>query len=139
MIIKKSDIIRIIPKRYSNPFGINYEKWIEFIEFHNDYFIWFENTENGTELSKNLDQVPDWAKEGALYKLNKTNAYSTNKIVKYSFDLIVRYFREGIIQIDIEKNMTKKMAKILLKMAVFLDGKLIINDAEELKNIGQLN
>lgn len=143
MTIGKNDIIKIVPKKselHSNSLKkINYEMWVEFIEDFGDYFIWYENTEQGTKLGKSLDEVPEWAKEGVLYRLNKSNAYSTSKIVKNPYDFIVRYFNdEGIIKIDIENNMTKQIAEILIEMTEYLDGELIINGIEELNNIKDL-
>jgi hypothetical protein len=118
---------------------IDYDKWTEFIETHKDYFVWYEDTPDGIDTKENIDKIPDWAKEGVLYSLNKTNAYSTNKIVKHPFDLIVRYFKDkGIVKIDIEKTMTKQIAEILLKMARFLDAKLIIIGNKILENEEQL-
>jgi len=144
MRIGKNDSIKICSKEldlHSNSFKkINYEQWKTFIEANKDYFIWYENTEDGMQLGGSINKVPDWAKEGVLYRLNKSNAYSTNKIVKKSFEFIVRYFSdEGIIKIDIEKNMSIKIAEILLEMTKYLNGKLTINDTEELENIEQLS
>jgi len=33
---------------------IDYKKWIDFIESHKDYFIWYEDTEEGKEVLKNI-------------------------------------------------------------------------------------
>ncbi|MBJ2124824.1 hypothetical protein [Flavobacterium sp. IB48] len=134
--IKKNDIIAILKDSKEK---ISYEKWVDFIESNKEYFIWYENTEEGRKTLLNINQVPDWAKQGLLQRLNKTNAYSTNKIVAHPFDFIVRYFsEEGIVRIDIEKKMTKELLSILLEMAVFLNGKLVINGIEEIENIDQL-
>lgn len=61
---------------------IDYPKWVEYIESNSDYFIWYENTEDGISVAQQLDKVPEWAKEGILYTLNRKVAYSTNKIVQ---------------------------------------------------------
>ena len=44
-----------------------------------------------------------------------------------------------MITINIEKRMTKEVAEILLEMAKYLDGKLIINGNKELESIEQLD
>lgn len=119
---------------------IDYEKWVEFINDHDDDFIWYENTEDGKYRLENMDKVPDWAKESILYKLNKTNAYSTNKIAKNPSDLVITYStNDGMITINIEKKMTKEVAEILLEMAKFVEGKLIIGGNKILENIEQLD
>lgn len=141
--IDRNDIIYITKRKsLEEPINekINYQKWVDFIERHTDYFLWYENTEDGKKNLLNIDKVPDWAKKGLLKRLNKTNAYSTKKIASQQFDLIIRYFiDEGTIKIDIEKKITKEIAIILLEMAKFLDGKIIINDTDELENIEQLS
>jgi len=143
MKIKRNNYIEITPSKYKTEEPIqkiNYDKWIEFIETNKDYFVWYEDTEDGKYRLENLNKVPDWAKEGVIYSLNKTNAYSTDKIVQQPSDLIVRYFKDkGIVKIDIEKTMTKEVAEILLEMAKFLGGKIIIGGTKELESIEQLD
>jgi hypothetical protein len=143
--IGRNDIISIAKEKYKlsgevPKDRINYEKWVDFIDTHKDYFLWYEDTEDGKNTLINIDNIPNWAKNGVLQRLSKTNAYSTNKIVKHQFDFVVRYFStEGIVKIDIEKKMTKEIAIVLFEMAKFLDGKLIINGTKELENIEQLS
>ena len=38
---------------------IDFQKWIAFIETHKDYFIWYEDTEEGKEVLKNIDEIPE--------------------------------------------------------------------------------
>ena len=118
---------------------IDYDKWINFINLHKDYFIWYEDTPNGVNAKENIDKVSDWARERVLYLINKTNAYSTDKIVKNPSDFIVKFDKvSNCIWISIEKKMTKEIAEILLEMANFLDGKVIINGDKLLESIEQL-
>jgi hypothetical protein len=35
--------------------GINYSKWVKYIDLHQDYFTWAENTEEGKEILANID------------------------------------------------------------------------------------
>ena len=91
---------------------IDYKKWIDFIESHKDYFIWYEDTEDGIYRKNNMDKVPNDFKEGILYKLNKTNVYCTKKI-------------------------TKPIAEILLEMANYLEAKIIIDDKKEFISLEQ--
>lgn len=140
MKIGKSDNIKIISKEFNlqskSLKKIDYDKWIEFIESNKAYFVWYENTEEGIKLSKSINEVPDWAKDGVLYRLNKSIAYSTDKIVKKSYDLIIRYFDdEGIIKVDIEKKMTSEVAEKLLEMAKHINGRIIINNDKELDKV----
>ena len=62
--------------------NVNYQKWIAFIETHKDYFIWYEDTEEGKEVLKNIDEIPEDFKSRVSYSLSKTNAYCTKKLSK---------------------------------------------------------
>lgn len=70
---------------------IDYKKWIDFIESHKDYFIWYEDTEEGKEVLKNIDEIPEDFKSRVSYSLSKTNAYCTKKLSKNFGDYIVKY------------------------------------------------
>ena len=143
MKIKRSNYIEIATSTYKlnevPSKRIDYDKWTKFIESHKDYFIWYEDTPNGIDAKENIDKVPEGFKDRVIHSLNKVSAYSTNKIVKRSYDFIVTYRTEsGTISISIEKSMTKEIAEILLKMAKFLDGKVIVSGTEILEDIEQL-
>lgn len=144
MKIGRSDIIKIATSKYKllgeQPIKkIDYNKWVKFIEAHKDYFVWYEDTPDGIDAKQNIDKVPDWAREGTLKRLNKLCAYSTNKVEKKTYDFIVDYgINDGMVRINIERKMTRLIAEILLEMAKFLDGKIIINGTEILENTDQL-
>lgn len=142
--VGRTSIVKIAKEKYKllgelPKERMSYDKWIEFIENHGDYFVWYENTEDGKNSLLNIDKVPDWAKDRVIHKLNKTSAYSTNKIVKKSFDLVVSYSAsDGMITISLEEKMSKAVAEILLEMAKYLNGKLLIDGTNELECIDQL-
>jgi hypothetical protein len=142
--IDRNDSIVIANKKYDRlcevPKGhIDYDKWVDFIETHKDYFVWYEDTPNGIDAKKNIDKVPDWARERVLYYTNRTNAYSTDKVVKNPSDFIVKFIETNCyISIIIERYMTKNIAKILFEMADYLEGKVIINGNKILESIEQL-
>ena len=118
---------------------IDYQKWIDFIESHKDYFIWYEDTEDGIYRKNNMDKVPNDFKEGILYKLNKTNVYCTKKLSKNSWDCIISYNIENNISVHLEKKITKPIAEILLEMANYLEAKIIIDDKKEFISLEQLD
>ncbi len=118
---------------------ISYNKWVEFINNHDDDFIWYEETDQGKRVKERIDEFSEKAKKRVLYSLDKKNAYSTKKIAKSPSDLVVTYSTtDGLITINIEKKMTKPIAEILLEMAKFVGGKLIIGGNKELESIEQL-
>jgi len=143
MKIKRSNYIEIATSKYKlNEIPskrIDYDKWIEFIEAHKDYFIWYEDTPDGIDAKENIDKVPEGFKDRVIHSLNKVSAYSTNKIVKMAYDFIVTYRTTGgTVSVSIERKMTKEIAEILLKMAKFLEGKVIVSGTKVLENIEQL-
>ena len=117
---------------------IDYKKWIDFIESHKDYFIWYEDTEEGKEVLKNIDEIPEDFKSRVSYSLSKTNAYCTKKLSKNSWDCIISYNIENNISVHLEKKITKPIAEILLEMANYLEAKIIIDDKKEFISLEQL-
>ena len=105
---------------------IDYKKWIDFIESHKDYFIWYEDTEEGKEVLKNIDEIPKDFKSRVSYSLSKTNAYCTKKLSKNFGDCIVKYAINEV-SVSLEKKITKPIAEILLEMANYLDALLLID------------
>ena len=116
---------------------IDYKKWIDFIESHKDYFIWYEDTEEGKKIRERIDEFSKRVKEGVLYKLNKTNAYCTKKLSKNFGDCIVKYAINEV-SVSLEKKITKPIAEILLEMANYLEAKIIIDDKKEFISLEQL-
>ena len=84
--MKKIKDLYIAKEKFSNinkiEKKIDYEKWKKFIDTHKDYYIWNEDTEDGIFRKNNIDKIPDWAKEGILRSLNKTESYSEFKSEK---------------------------------------------------------
>ena len=125
----------IIKKEDKN---IDYQKWIIFIENHKNFFIWYEDTEDGKKVMERIDEFSDRIKRGILYKLNRTNVYCTKELSKNSWDCIISYNTENNISVHLEKKITKKIAEILLKMANYLEAKIIIDDKKEFISLEQL-
>jgi hypothetical protein len=117
--------------------NVNYQKWIAFIETHKDYFIWYEDTEEGKEVLKNIDEIPEDFKSRVSYSLSKTNAYCTKKLSKNFGDCIVKYAINEV-SVSLEKKITKPIAEILLEMANYLEAKIIIDDKKEFISLEQL-
>ena len=138
--VKQSDM-RIGRNNFINIKGnneqIDFQKWIAFIETHKDYFIWYEDTEEGKEVLKNIDEIPEDFKSRVSYSLSKTNAYCTKKLSKNFGDCIVKYAINEV-SVSLEKKITKPIAEILLEMANYLEAKIIIDDKKEFISLEQL-
>ena len=102
----------IIQKEDEN---IDYQKWIIFIENHKNFFIWYEDTEDGKKVMERIDEFSDRIKRGILYKLNRTNVYCTKELSKNSWDCIISYNTENNISVHLEKKITKKIAEVFIE------------------------
>lgn len=142
--IGRSNILYIAQSKFKStteePIGnFDYGKWVEFIENHKEFFIWYEDTEQGKKIIKNLDKFSEGTREGILYSLNKTHAYSTNKMTKNpNYIRVVFSKKNGTVSIDLERKPSKFALQILLDMAKFLNGKLFRNGNKEIESIEQV-
>lgn len=136
MIITRNDILSIAKKRYdlagSGPSDdVSYEKWVEFIESHPQFFTWYEDTEEGKAAVKNIERVPEWAKQRVLYSLNRKKVHCTKELVETPTDLVITFSNSvNRIEISLEKNATEKIVQLLLLMATSLDALLLKNGKE---------
>ena len=96
MKIRRSDAVYITTtehKRTDIPKGeIKCNMWEEFIDSRKDYFIWYEDTEDGIYIKNNLDKIPDWAREKTIYTLNKKSVYIRKKIEKKKLSPCLDYW-----------------------------------------------
>lgn len=141
--IGRNEIISITKQKYKlsdTPKGdINYNKWVDYINLYDDLFIWYEETESGKKVMERIDEFSDYAKEKVLYLLDKKSVYLINEIERGKANLNIVYNDvNNLLNVSIEKKMTKDIAKILLEMAQYVGGKLIINGNKELESVEQL-
>jgi hypothetical protein len=109
---------------------LDYEKWVDFIEQNNDYFIWDENTPDGIHLRENMDKVPDWAREGILNS-NKGKALAEFNTKKGWHEIVIGFHKDfGIVTTTFMKPITKAHLRRLLDMATYLDAYLLNNGNE---------
>jgi hypothetical protein len=105
---------------------LDYEKWIEFIDNHQDYFTWYENTKSGIETKNRIDEVPEDFREGVLGGLNKMQASAEYNRKKGWYEIIIDYHIDyGCVHTTFMKKITKEHLKMLLEMANHLDGYLL--------------
>ena len=131
--ISRSDFIYIAKSKFK--FGkedciekLDHSKWVEFIENHKDYFIWYEETEAGIYRKNNMDKVPDWAREQVIRELNKTDVNAEYNKKKGYYEIRVYFGIDGIIRIYFQKKITYRNLEILLDMAKHLDALLLKNE-----------
>lgn len=137
MKITRNDIVTIAKKTHKitgekTIDDIDYQSWIDFIESHENLFVWYENTIDGKSVLNSIDKVPDWAKERVLYSLHKKQVYVTQEVMKNPTDLVIIYSEsDKRVTISLDKNLSKNAGKILFSMAKHL-GALLLKDGKQI-------
>ena len=108
MKLKRSSHITIaknkMPKANTILEPLDYQKWIDFIGSHSDKFIWKENTNDGVEILKDIDNVPEGFRERVLGSLNKVSCYAEFNDKKGYYDINVGFSsRNNWISINFER------------------------------------
>jgi len=106
---------------------LSYEKWVEYIDAHQNYFTWEDDTPDGIYRREHIDEYPEWAKEGilnsrkgrALAEFNKRKGW-------YEIDLAF-HGNFGIITTTFQKRITKEHLKRLLDFADYLNAYVLNN------------
>lgn len=107
---------------------LSYQKWIDFIESHKEYFIWQEDTEEGKNTLANLHEVPESFKEGILKGHNKSRAFAEFNNKKGFYEVYVDFNeRYGTISTTFQKKIERRHLELLLEMANHLDALLLVD------------
>lgn len=110
---------------------LSYEKWVEYIDNHQDYFSWEDDTPDGIYRRNNIDKIPEWAREGII------NSYKAKALAEFNdkkgwHEISLAYHKDfGIITTTFQKSIKKKQLLILLDLANYLDA-LLLKDGKEI-------
>ncbi|MBF7092637.1 hypothetical protein IUY40_13960 [Flavobacterium sp. ALJ2] len=105
---------------------LDYNKWIQYVDSHQNYFTWYENTEDGIYKKNNMDKVPESFREKEILYLDKKNAHAEYNTKKGFYEVILSFnYNLGIISTTFQKKITKEHLKMLLEMANHLDAYLL--------------
>jgi hypothetical protein len=131
MNLKRESDIRIakavIKDIFTVPEPLEYKKWVNFIDDHNNEFIWNENTKKGIEILNNIDNIPQDFKERVLASLNKTNCYKEYSSKKGYYNINIGINREdNWISINFERTPRLEDLKIFVEMANYLEAYLLV-------------
>lgn len=105
---------------------IPWEKWVEFIESHSDYFSWLEDTDKGKEKLAKVANIPVFLREEALKRYQKKQAHGSYNKKRWYHEVILNY-SVNCINMTIQKDLSKKELLLLLKMADFFKLSLLDN------------
>ena len=87
---------------------INYSKWVEYIDTHQDYFTWAEDTMEGKEALANIDKVPESFRERTLKTYSKNRCCAEYNDKKKYYEVIISNYDQKI-GISFEKKSPKKI------------------------------
>jgi hypothetical protein len=106
---------------------LSYEKWTEYIDNHQDYFIWEDDTPDGIYRRTHIDEYPEWFREGILNS-HKVRVYAEYNKKKGWHEIDLAFHRDyGIITATFQKRIKKEHLRRLLDMANYLDAYLLNN------------
>ena len=122
----------IAKERFDNISNIKnklpYNKWVEYIEMHQDYYTWYENTEGGISEKNNMDKIPESFREKVLYSLNKTSVRAEFNKKKRYYEVVVQFNDKlNVIGTTFMKPIKKEHLRRLLDLANHLDALLLDN------------
>jgi hypothetical protein len=90
-----------------------------------------ENTADGIETKKRINEVPENFREGILLKLQKQQALAELNQKKGWYEIVLDFHRDfGIVSTTFMKPITKEHLRRLLDMANYLDAYLLNNGNE---------
>jgi uncharacterized protein YozE (UPF0346 family) len=110
---------------------LSYKKWVEYIDAHQDYFTWEDDTPDGIYRKNNIDKIPEWAREGILNSCKSKALAEFNKRKGWHEIILAFHGDFGIITTTFQKAITKEHLKILLSLANYLDA-LLLNHKNEI-------
>ena len=100
--------IYYVPQGIQVKEDINYSKWVEYIDTHQDYFTWAEDTMEGKEALANIDKVPESFRERTLKTYNKNRCCAEYNDKKKYYEVIISNYDQKI-GISFEKKSPKKI------------------------------
>ena len=129
--IKSNKNLAIAREKYNNPLSISkklsFEKWVEYINIHQEYFTWEDDSADGIYRKNNIDKIPEWANEGILNS-QKGKALAEFNKKKGWYEVVLSFHKDlGIITTTFQKKIEKKHLLHLLELANYLDALLLID------------
>lgn len=117
---------------------LEYQKWVDFVDNHQEHFIWKENTKSGIESLANIDQVPEGFKERMLASLNKGSCFKEFDIKKGYYNINVGFNSiSNWVSIGFERTPKLEDLEIFVKMASYLEA-MLLKDGKEIIDEGIL-
>ncbi|MFQ9995700.1 MAG: hypothetical protein ACLRV7_01260 [Hoylesella buccalis] len=106
--------------------SIDYQKWVKYIDKNQGLFVWYEDTEDGKNILKNIKEVPEEFQKHALALLNKVRCFAKFNSKKNYYDISVGCSEESQrVTITFERRPQIEEIRLFLNMAKYLDAMLL--------------
>lgn len=106
--------------------SIDYQKWVKYIDENQEIFVWYEDTEDGKNILKNIKNIPEKFQKHALALLNKVRCFAKFNSKKNYYDISVGCSEESRrVTITFERRPQIEEIRLFLNMAKHLDAMLL--------------
>ena len=103
-------------------------KWEHYININTD-FVWYEDTEKGKNILKNIDSIPNDFRDSFLSLFNHTSCFYNYNNKKNCYNVGLIFHKElKRITIYFERKIEKLDLELLFSMANYLDALLLIDE-----------
>ncbi|NTE04382.1 hypothetical protein G6M26_06105 [Agrobacterium tumefaciens] len=132
MELKKNAILTIAKSRILSADteleSLDHNKWETFVENNPNYFIWNEETDEGKEIIKNINNYSERIKNKLFSTLNKGVCFTEFNEQKKSYNISVTFYEElNWITIQFARTPKLEDLKIFVDMAKHLDALLLVD------------
>ena len=108
---------------------VDYQKWVEFVEKNKETYTWFEDTQKGENILKNIDSIPNDFRDSFLSLFNHTSCFYNYNNKKNCYNVGLIFHKElKRITIYFERKIEKLDLELLFSMANYLDALLLIDE-----------
>ena len=108
---------------------VDYQKWVEFVEKNKETYMWFEDTQKGENILKNIDSIPNDFRDSFLSLFNHTSCFYNYNNKKNCYNVGLIFHKElKRITIYFERKIEKLDLELLFSMANYLDALLLIDE-----------
>ena len=108
-------------------YKLDKNKWEHYININTD-FVWYEDTEKGKNILKNIDSIPNDFRDSFLSLFNHTSCFYNYNNKKNCYNVGLIFHKElKRITIYFERKIEKLDLELLFSMANYLEALLLID------------
>lgn len=113
--------------------SIDYQKWVNYIDENQGIFVWYEDTEDGKNILKNIKNIPEEFQRHSLALLNKVRCFAKFNSKKNYYDISVGCSKESQrVTITFERRPQIEEIRLFFNMAKYLDAMLLYRGGKKI-------